>query len=290
MNQKKSELEKAIQRVSPSILSSTPAVSTIRSSFYQSKLDILSKKESGEISEEEFQASELEIELLRRLPPQGKEFFQNNHELRNSYLEGKQIEAYVVSLDIRKSTSLMLKAKSDQDFIEFMKGLIDQLGEIIQEEYGIIEKFTGDGLLVFFPTDYAGPHAGEFAIRSSLRCQEFFKEYYELNACKFKSQIVNTGLGIGIDFGLSRLAFLSNVISLVGEPVVYACRLGSGEAGSVLLNQSAFDQISVEISSNFSKIEFEIKNEDSIWVYSVPGSVDVPHPGTPSHLDFSSSN
>jgi hypothetical protein len=41
-----------------------------------------------------------------------------------------------------------------------------------------------------------------------------------------RAPLKDTGLGIGIDFGATRLVQMAGGLSVVGAPVVYACRLG----------------------------------------------------------------
>ena len=55
-----------------------------------------------------------------------------------------------MSIDIRRSTELMLKARTTELFAEFMAGLCEQLQGLIRDKFGIVDKFTGDGLLVSF--------------------------------------------------------------------------------------------------------------------------------------------
>jgi len=78
----------------------------------------------------------------------------------------------------------MLKARSPALFAGFMTQLCAALEVTIKEEYGVFDKFTGDGVLAFFPEFFSGKDAGYHAndrspksdldIRRLLSPQPFF--------------------------------------------------------------------------------------------------------------------
>ncbi len=70
-----------------------------------------------------------------------------------------------MSIDIRRSTDLMLKAREPRLFADFVTGLCSKLKNLIVNNYGVFDKFTGDGVLAFFPDFYSGPDAGLLAVR-----------------------------------------------------------------------------------------------------------------------------
>jgi class 3 adenylate cyclase len=52
------------------------------------------------------------------------------------------------------------------------------------------------------------------------------------------------GLGIGIDFGEVSVVDVNGELTVVGSPVVYACRLAAAPAGVTLLNEQAYQELS----------------------------------------------
>ncbi|MGH7163234.1 MAG: adenylate/guanylate cyclase domain-containing protein, partial [Planctomycetota bacterium] len=147
-------------------------------------------------------------------------------------------ECWVVSVDIRRSTELMLKAKSARHFSAFVTDLCHALRRIIVTHYGVFDKFTGDGILSFFPKRYAGDAVASWVVRAADACHEAFRSTYEASRSAFRT-VIDTGLGIGVDVGRVRLVDIGDGVSVVGDPVVYACRLGSARAGETLVNQTA---------------------------------------------------
>jgi len=183
----------------------------------------------------------------------------------------RSCNAYVVAIDIRRSTELMLKAKSAEEFARFITGLCEALSNIILNNYGIFEKFTGDGILSFFPEYYSGSNSGNFAVKAALECHAYFETHYRKHRNSFTSVLNDIGLGIGIDFGLIHVVNLQNALSIVGVPVVYACRMSGAKAGQTLLNQSAFADVLRRYSTYFNLTEttIDVKNEGSLVAYNI---------------------
>ena len=50
------------------------------------------------------------------------------------------------------------------------------LGTTITDSYGVFDKFTGDGILAFFPEFFSGPDAGFLAIRAADNVTESSKD------------------------------------------------------------------------------------------------------------------
>ena len=83
------------------------------------------------------------------------------------------------------------------------------------------------------------------------------------------SQLIS--ISIGIDFGSVRLVQVGGGLTVVGEPVVYACRLSGGPAKTTLVNQPAFEQIIAQCGAMCFANEqtHEIKHEGSVLAYDV---------------------
>ncbi len=177
----------------------------------------------------------------------------------------------MVSVDIRRSTELMLKARSPQQFAHFITTLCTELETIVKDNYGVVDKFTGDGILAFFPEFFAGEDAGFYAIAVADRCHRIFREKYREFRNSFTSVLNNVGLGIGIDYGPTHLVKMAGGLTVVGVPVVYACRMGGAPPEITLLNQPAYEKISEQFSAccSFQETELDIKHEGSMLAYEV---------------------
>src|SRR5205823_4548279 len=109
--------------------------------------------------------------------------------------------AFVMSVDIRKSTDLMLKAKDPELFVSFITRLCSGLGDAVFANHGVFDKFTGDGILAFFPDFYSGQDAAYLVVRAAAVCHLVFDEQYRRHRHCFNCVLKDAGLGIGIDFG-----------------------------------------------------------------------------------------
>lgn len=180
-------------------------------------------------------------------------------------------QSFVMSVDIRRSTDLMLKAVKPSEFAVFIKGLCDRLRSAILRNHGVFDKFTGDGVLSFFPDFFSGDDAGFLAVNAAAECHRIFKETYEAHLHCFTTARSDAGLGIGIDFGAVDLVTNLGGLTVVGPPVVYACRLAFAPAGTTQLNQQAYRVIFDKYSAycSFKRAEIPIKNEGSFWAYEV---------------------
>jgi class 3 adenylate cyclase len=209
--------------------------------------------------------------LLDRVNPEAQSALLRSSDFRDKFTSNSECEAFVMSVDIRRSTELMLKARKAEHFAKFITTLCGELIQSVLECYGVLDKFTGDGILCFFPEFFSGPDAGYKALLAADRCHKSFETIYHQFRTAFNSVLKDTGLGIGIDYGPTRLVQMAGGLSVVGPPVVYACRLGGAPAGKTFLNQPAYERISEGYSSYcfVHETELEIKHEGKTLAYEV---------------------
>ncbi len=171
--------------------------------------------------------------------------------------------AYVMSVDIRKSTDLMLKTVKPSEFALFIRKLCDSLRLVVLSNHGVFDKFTGDGILAFFPDFYSGEDAGYLSVKAADECHRVFKATYEAHLDCFTTARNDAGLGIGIDCGQVDLVTNLEGLTVVGPPVVYACRFAGAPAHTTLLNQQAYKRIFERYSAfcSFERTAVAVKNE-----------------------------
>ncbi len=250
----------------------------------QAKISEASKKLEGErrkgeqsqdkVRELEGLISELRVKedlgfLLTRVSAQAQERLIADPSFREMFAEDRNCDAYVMSVDIRRSTELMLKARTPSAFAEFISHLTRELYACVVRNHGVFDKFTGDGILAFFPTDFSGDDAAYLAVKTASECHQIFQKIYKSSRASFTSVLTGVGLGIGVDRGTVRLLRVAEGLTVVGVPVVYACRLSSAKPGQTLLNQPAFEAIGERFASHVSLQEttIDIKHEGEILAY-----------------------
>lgn len=232
---------------------------------------------------EELQSKEKINHILPRICEEARQKLLSDHKFRDLFQDAKSCDSVVVSIDIRRSTELMLKARKPELFSRFITELSQKLSEVILTNYGIFDKFTGDGILAFFPKFYSGEQAIIRALKAADECHKIFNQHYKNSRECFNVFIKDVGLGIGIDYGSVTLVNTRNELTVVGIPVVYACRMGGAKAGETLLNQPAKEEIT-KLSNNYIKVtetEINIKNEGVALAYLIEihhSSFEVPKP------------
>lgn len=232
------------------------------------------KKQVAELKDEVQELrtkEELQVLLSRVAPEAHQELLLPESTLLPRFEAGKEPSAFVMSVDIRRSTELMLKAQKPAEFALFITELCHELTEIVMKSFGVFDKFTGDGILAFFPEFFTGEDAGFLAIRAADECHAAFERYYKKYRSSFKSVLLDVGLGIGIDYGTVQLVYMAGGLTVVGAPVVYACRMGSAPPGKTLLNQPAYERINEKYSSHcfLQERTLEIKHEGRTLAYQV---------------------
>lgn len=235
----------------------------------------------------ELQSKEKINHILPRICEEAKEKLFVDEDFKNKFENGNSYETVVVSIDIRRSTELMLKARKPELFSKFITELSEKLSHAILTNFGIFDKFTGDGILAFFPKFYSGDEAIVRALIAADECHKIFKKHYSESRDCFNVFIKDVGLGIGIDFGIVTLVNTNNELTVVGIPVVYACRMSGAKAGETLLNQPAKEELTKVCQDNLKIVESEItiKNEGIALAYKVEFTKKINIPEKPTWLE-----
>lgn len=209
--------------------------------------------------------------LISRVNEEARKKLFDSEEFKNLFEMGNTCQVVVMAIDIRRSTEMMLKAKNERLYAEFITSLCQELCEIILINYGVFDKFTGDGILAFFPDFYSGAEAIYYALKAAEDCHELFNIHYKNNRHCFTTVLNEVGLGIGIDYGKAYLANVNNDLTIVGSPVVYACRMSGAKYGETLLNQPAFELLNEKYPNfcEFTETELELKHEGRTLAYKV---------------------
>jgi class 3 adenylate cyclase len=225
--------------------------------------------------------------LLSRVSPIAEKAILATDDLREEFFASKEQLAFVVSIDIRRSTELMLKARTPSHFASFMTQFCADLETAIKDEFGVFDKFTGDGVLAFFPEFFSGRDAGYHALAAAQKALALFAESYRRHRSSFTTVLRDVHLAVGIDFGGVHLVQVAGGLTVVGGPVVYACRLSGGPPGTILLNQPAYERISDAYGGLclMSETSIEIKHEGGVVCYELKPSNKPFEPASPPWLE-----
>ena len=146
-------------------------------------------------------------------------------------------EVTVVFLDLRGFTSFA-ETSEPEEVMAVLRDYHAAMGRLIQAHEGTLERFTGDGLMVFFndPVEVADPT--ERAVRMALAMRDAAEELGR----HWRRRGIELGLGIGIAEGyatIGAIGFEDRVdYGAIGTVTNLAARLcAEARAGQILVSQ-----------------------------------------------------
>lgn len=261
------ELEKSLQDVILELRSKTKEIETSTSDRQQKEVQIAELK----IKISEFEKKKLLSHLLIRVNEAAQKKLIEDEVFSSKFAFGNVCKSVVVSIDIRNSTQLMLNAKKPELFANFITSISKKLFNIVTSNFGVYDKFTGDGLLCFFPDFFSGKDAMYYALKTAVEAHLLFELEYRKCYSSFLVVRADVGLGIGIDYGNVCLTSINNDFTIVGIPVVYACRLSSAPAYHTYLNQPALELVKLLYHPYYKETIqlIDFKHQGSMIAYEV---------------------
>ena len=185
----------------------------------------------------EAQVQELQrVSRLRRfLPPQLAELVVDSGD--ESFLDSHRREIVVVFCDLRQFTSFA-ESSEPEEVMAVLKEYHAALGEVIFEYEGTLDRFTGDGLMVFFNDPIPCDDPPERAVRMAIAMRDKVADL----AQSWHRRGHNLGFGVGVAQGfatLGRIGFEGRSdYAAIGSVTNLAARLCSeAQAGQILVTQ-----------------------------------------------------
>jgi adenylate cyclase len=179
--------------------------------------------------------------LRRFLSPQVAELVINSGD--DSVLGSHRREIVVVFCDLRGFTAFA-ESSEPEEVMAVLAEYHSALGELIFRYQGTLERFTGDGLMVFFndpiPLDKPAQHAVEMALAMRDRVRTLVEDWSRLGH--------DLGVGVGIAQGfatLGRIGFEGRFdYAAIGSVTNLAARLcAEAGPGQVLVSQRVFSAL-----------------------------------------------
>jgi adenylate cyclase len=179
--------------------------------------------------------------LRRFLSPQVAELVINSGD--DSVLGSHRREIVVVFCDLRGFTAFA-ESSEPEEVMGVLREYHAALGELIFRYEGTLERFTGDGLMVFFndpiPLDKPAQRAVEMALTMRDRVAGLVEGWSRLGH--------DLGFGVGIAQGfatLGRIGYEGRFdYAAIGTVTNLAARLcGEADAGEVLVSQRVFSAV-----------------------------------------------
>lgn len=150
-------------------------------------------------------------------------------------------QTIVVFGDIRRSQDLMTYTVDHNLFEQMTIRFFETIRDLLNKNYGIFDKFTGDGFLAYFNEHVCKSHSKDF-----FNCfVDFAKQYIEANLSLFtewKSHVrklpdTEIMVSLGADLGIVHYGNLSGHLICTGDAIVWAERMCSAaSAGEIYVN------------------------------------------------------
>ncbi|HET7377579.1 MAG TPA: adenylate/guanylate cyclase domain-containing protein, partial [Anaerolineae bacterium] len=158
-------------------------------------------------------------------------------------LRGERREVAVLFADAVGFTHLSVSLDAESIF-NLINDLLGRLMECIQRYDGMIDKFTGDGLMAVFGAPIAHENDPELAMRAALDMQTAVAEFEPLARAQLGAPLQ---IRIGIHSGPAVAGIIGteqqSAYTVIGETVNLAARLQSmARAGSILTSERVYKQ------------------------------------------------
>jgi len=177
--------------------------------------------------------------------------------------------------DIRKSQDLMTYSPSADFFRDMVIEFTQTARKIIKDNYGIFDKFTGDGFLAYFNEDVCKTANKDFIdcfIKSSKEIMEFSTEHFEKWTKSIrKLPLGSSGLTIGADIGKIEYKEIEGHLFAIGDTIVWANRVCSaGKSNEIILNNILYNLVKEkDRKAKFDTLESITKAGESFTAYKM---------------------
>jgi class 3 adenylate cyclase len=151
-------------------------------------------------------------------------------------------EVVVVFLDLRGFTTFA-ELSEPEEVMGVLREYHAEMGRLIVEYEGTLERFTGDGLMIFFNDPVAIPDAPERALRMAVSMRDRVEEL----SAGWRKHGHDLALGIGIAQGFATIGGIGFDGRLdygaVGTVTNMAARLcGEAKGGEILTNRKTLSK------------------------------------------------
>jgi DNA-binding response OmpR family regulator len=164
-------------------------------------------------------------------------------------LKSHRREITVVFLDLRGFTAFT-ETSDPEEVMGVLREYHAEMGRLIMVHQGTLERFAGDGIMIFFNDPVALENPAASAVRMALQMQQRFGEL----AGNWKKRGYDLGMGIGIAEGYATLGAIGFEerwdYGAIGNVTNVAARLCSEAlAGQVLVSQRVMAKVEAMVDS-----------------------------------------
>jgi adenylate cyclase len=152
-------------------------------------------------------------------------------------------EVVVVFLDLRGFTAFA-EVSEPEEVMTVLREYHAAVGQIIMEHEGTVERFAGDGIMIFFNDPVVVPNPGERAIRMAVAIRDSVQDLSKV----WRRRGHQLGVGIGIAQGYATIGAIGFEgrwdYGAIGTVTNFAARLcGEAKAGQILAATRVADAV-----------------------------------------------
>ena len=179
-----------------------------------------------------------------------------------------QGEMTVMFSDVRSFTSLS-EGMSPKENFDFINSLLNQIGPVIRDHHGFVDKYLGDGVMALFPGE------ADDAIRAAIAMRQQLARYNRERQSQGKIPIE---LGIGLHTGLLMLGTIGEAERMEGTVISDAVNLASRVEGltkrygaSLIISEQTLSRLQDPTKYSFRFVDkVQVKGkQDSVSVFEV---------------------
>ncbi len=165
-------------------------------------------------------------------------------------LQPHRRDVTVVFVDLRGFTSFT-QLSEPEDLMEVLAEYHAEMGKLIIEHDGTLERFTGDGIMIFFNDPFEIPDPEERAIRMAVGMRSAAESLRQ----RWSSLGADLGVGIGIASGFATLGSIGFEgrwdYAAIGTVTNQAARLCDTAAdGQILVSDRVLSKVAVLVESS----------------------------------------
>jgi class 3 adenylate cyclase len=165
-------------------------------------------------------------------------------------LKSHRREITVVFLDLRGFTAFT-ETSDPEEVMGVLREYHAEMGRLIMAHRGTLERFAGDGIMIFFNDPVALDNPAESAVRMALEMQQSFAAL----TGGWKKRGYALGMGIGIAEGYATLGAIGFEgrwdYGAIGNVTNVAARLcGEAAAGQVLVSQRVMGKVEALVEAD----------------------------------------
>jgi adenylate cyclase len=190
-------------------------------------------------------------------------FQDKSEEFLESLAENK-LGFVIMCIDMIRSTNLSLSLELEK-YAKMIEVLLFEMSEIVSRYHGHVLKYTGDGLIAYFP-EPSFISKNDLALDCALAVRRLL--YNALNPVLKKYGCPNIHIRIGLESGDAYVVSIGSPSTkrhkdIIGAVVNLACKIQSlGNAGDVLLGETTYRNLHIT-----RKLNCEEHTLPDNWIY-----------------------